>query len=80
METWRSNALEVIADAKAEIEASTEPTIVAILIIGEADLLKERPLSFYSNQTRKWLQRVLAFAAWRLSLESEEAEASPDKK
>lgn len=76
MEAWRSNALAALADAKTEIEAVTEPTIITVLMIGEADLLKERPLSFYSNQTRKWLQRVLAFAAWRLSIESEESEAS----
>lgn len=65
---WRENALKSLADARREIEEATDPTIIVILTISEADLIGERPLSVYANQTWQWLQRVMAFAAWRFSL------------
>jgi hypothetical protein len=69
---WRANALKSLDDARTEIEAASEPTIIVILTIGEADLMKERPLSVYANQTWGWLQRVMAFAAWRFSLKAKD--------
>ncbi len=69
---WRENAIAALDDARAEIMSANEPTIIVVLTIGEADLLRERPLSIYANQTTKWLQRVLAFAAWRLALKADE--------
>lgn len=65
---WRRQALKSLDDARAGIEGATEPTIIVILTISEADLIKERPISVYANQTWVWLQRVMAFAAWRFSL------------
>ena len=70
--SWRELALQSLSDARAEIEAATEPTIVVVLTIGSDDLLKERPLSVYANQDWKWLKRVMAFAAWRFSLREDE--------
>lgn len=69
---WREQALKSLADAREEIEGASEPTIVVILTISEADLLNERPLSVYANQTWGWLQRVMAFAAWRFSLKTKD--------
>lgn len=69
---WRANALKSLDDARADIEAAKEPTIIVILTIGEADLAAERPLSVYANQTWGWLQRVMAFAAWRFSLKTKD--------
>lgn len=73
--TWREKALQSLDDARAEIISATEPTIVVVLTIGADDLLKERPLSVYANQDWRWLQRVMAFAAWRFSLR--DAEGAP---
>jgi hypothetical protein len=73
--SWREQALQSLEDARAEIEAATEPTIIVVLTIGSDDLLKERPLSVYANQNWKWLQRVMAFAAWRFSLREDEESA-----
>jgi hypothetical protein len=71
-ELWRKSAIQSLDDARKEIEAADQPTIIIILTIAEADLLKERPISIYANQTWRWLQRVMAFAAWRISLKDED--------
>lgn len=75
---WRENALWSLSEARAEVEAATEPVVVAIAVIGEQDLLKERPVSLYANQSRTWLNRFFSFIAWRTSLwpEAEKAEQS----
>jgi len=73
---WRKLALQSLEDARQEIEAAREPTIIVILTISEADLLKERPLSVYANQTWGWLQKVMAFAAWRFSLKAADERAN----
>lgn len=73
---WRALALQSLSDAREEIEGAQEPTIVIILTIAEADLLNERPLSVYANQTWGWLQKVMAFAAWRFSLKAADERAS----
>ena len=78
MTVWKANALKSLDDARAEIEAATEPTIIVILTIGEADLLNEKPLSVYANQTWGWLQRVMAFAAWLFSLKAADERAGPE--
>ena len=70
MEEWRKNALGALEDAKAEILGASEPTILVVVTIGNDDLLKEKPLSIYANQKADWLHRVMAFAAWRLSLKA----------
>lgn len=74
--TWRDKALQSLDDARAEIVNATEPTIVVVLTIGSDDLLKERPLSVYANQNWRWLQRMMAFAAWRFSLREDEDTAA----
>jgi hypothetical protein len=71
MTDWKGLALQSLNDARDEIEKAQVPTIVVVLTIAEADLLKEMPLSVYANQNWKWLQRVMAFAAWRFSLRDE---------
>lgn len=76
MANWKELALAALDDARAELETATEPTIAVVITIGEADLLKEHPLSIYSNQKSDWLQRVLAFAAWRLSLKAKAEEGA----
>lgn len=70
MSDWRDKALGALQDAREEIEAAREPTIIIILTVSEADLLKERPISVFANQSWEWLHRVLCFAAWRTSLKS----------
>lgn len=70
MGDWRDKALRSLRDARDEIEAAQEPTIVIVLTIAQADLFKERPISLYANQTWDWLHKVLCFAAWRTSLKS----------
>jgi len=67
-EAWRVNALLSLADAKAEIETATEPMVIVICTVHEADLLKERAVSIYHNQTQAWTRRLFAFVAWRTSL------------
>lgn len=74
---WRENALKSLDDARTEIMEASEPTIVVVLTIGSDDLLKERPLSVYANQNWRWLQRMMAFAAWRFSLKDEPEARSP---
>jgi hypothetical protein len=69
---WREQALKSLDDARAEIIEATEPTIIVVLTIGSDDLLKERPVSVYANQNWRWLQRMMAFAAWRFSLKEDE--------
>jgi hypothetical protein len=69
---WRKNALGALEDARKEVEQAEVPTIVIVLTIAEADLLAERPISVYANQTWGWLQRVMAFAAWRFSLKAKD--------
>jgi hypothetical protein len=71
MTDWRKNALAALDDARKEVERAAEPTIVVILTVGSADLLKEQPISVYANQNWTWLRRVLAFAAWRFSLKDD---------
>lgn len=74
---WRENALKALSDARREIEEASDPTIIVILTISEADLIGERPLSVYANQTWHWLQRVMAFAAWRFALMPKEDRPCP---
>lgn len=73
MSDWRKQAIQSLDDARAEIEAAEVPTIIVILTIAEADLIKEMPVSIYANQSTKWLRRMMAFAAWRLALKDDAA-------
>ncbi len=70
MSDWRAKALRSLQDAREEIEGASEPTIIVILTVAEADLFKESPISVCANQTWEWLHRVLCFASWRTSLKS----------
>lgn len=72
MTDWKAETLAAIDDARADIEAAEEPTIIIILAIATADLLQERPVTVYANQSWGWLQRVMAFVAWRMSLRTKD--------
>ena len=68
MDDWRANGLRALQDARDEMEAASEPTFLVVLTIAEADVLKERPVSVYSNTTWDWLHKFLCFVSWRTSL------------
>lgn len=66
-ERWRLNALGALADTKAEIDAATEPTLYVIMVVTEADLLRQRPVSFYGNIRPEMLGPMLTYCGARVS-------------
>jgi hypothetical protein len=64
---WRGNALGALADAGEEIAAATEPTIAIIITVSEADLLGDRPVSFYSNLSMPALGPILTYCGVRIA-------------
>lgn len=72
MTDWKSHALESLDEARRDIEAATEPTIIVICAIGLVDLANERPLSVYANQSWRWLRQMFSYAAWRFSMKAED--------
>lgn len=66
-ENWLKNALSALDEAKAEIEAATETTLFVIITVSQADLLRQRPVSFYGNITPETLGPMLAYCAARVN-------------
>lgn len=72
MSDWKANALASLDEARRDLEATTEPTIIVICAIGLVDLANERPLNVYANQSWRWLRQTFAYAAWRFSMKAED--------
>lgn len=72
MSDWKAHALASLEEARRDIEAETEPTIIVICAIGVVDLANERPLSVYANQSWRWLRQMFAYATWRFSMKAED--------
>lgn len=64
---WRLNAIGALDDARSEIIAATEPTFVVIMVVSEADLLRERPVSFYANLPISALGPMLSYCGARVA-------------
>lgn len=72
MTDWKAHAIDALEQARRDIEAATEPTIIIVCAIGQTDLLRERPLAVYANQSWRWMRQMLAYAVWRMSMRAEE--------
>ena len=68
MTDWRANGLRALQDAEVEVQNSREPMIVVVLTIPEADLIRDRAVSIYANQTYEWLHRFLSYVTWKTSV------------
>jgi len=73
MTDWKQAAIEALDAIRAEIETSEKPTFFVGMFIGEEDLIRDRPMIFYSNTSHKHLSPVVAYAAYRLAMKSAEA-------
>ncbi|MFN4288933.1 MAG: hypothetical protein ACK4E3_10615 [Brevundimonas sp.] len=69
---WKEAALKALDEARADVEAGTEPTHVVVSFIGQVDLANERPLTVYTNQSWAVLRQFFAYAAWRFAVKAEE--------
>lgn len=72
MTDWKAHALDALDQARQDIATATEPTLIIVCAIGQTDLLRERPLTVYTNQSWRWMRQMLAYAVWRLSIRAEE--------
>lgn len=75
MNDWKKSAFEALDNIRAEIDASDEPTFFVGMFIGESDLLRERPMIFYSNTSSFRLSALVSYAGWRLALKNLESAA-----
>lgn len=46
---WRTDCLRALAEAREMIIAEAGPTFLAVTVVSEADLLGDRPVSFFAN-------------------------------
>jgi len=67
MTDWRANALGALDDARAEILEADGETLMVIITVSKADLLAERPVSFYGNIVPAALGPFLGHCAGRLA-------------
>jgi len=66
-ETWRTDALAVLSEARNEIEAAPEETLIVIMTVSKADLLGDRPVSFHGNIRREALSPMLTYFGARIA-------------
>ena len=67
MEKWRKDALFALDNARDEIMTAQDKTVMTIITVSEADLIGERPVSFYGNIKFNFLGPFLAYCAERLA-------------
>ncbi len=48
-EQWRTDCLRALDEAREMVMAETGPTFLAVTVVSEADLLGDRPVSFFAN-------------------------------
>lgn len=66
---WKSNALKALDECRRDIEAAKEETFIIAVKIGHQDMIKERPVDFYTSVGNfDVTHRILAFITWRSSL------------
>lgn len=68
---WRKYALAALEEARAEILGSPDKMVMTIITVTEADLLGDRPVSFFGNITFASLGPFLAYCAERIAAKEE---------
>lgn len=67
MTDWCANALGALDDARAEILGAEGETLMVIVTVSTADLLGDRPVSFYGNIAPDALGPFLGHCAQRIA-------------
>lgn len=77
MTDWRTNALGALDDARAEILGAEGESLMVIITVSTADLLGDRPVSFYGNIARGALGPFLGHCAARIADREQRGDTCP---
>lgn len=64
--SWKAESLRALDDAREFIEKADGNPLIAVFVIEEKDLLKDRPISFFANIKVCSLPWLLSYAVYRL--------------
>lgn len=65
IEQWRADCLRALDEAREMILAEAGPTFLAVTVVSEADLLGDRPVSFFANLNPDAMGSFLTYCGQR---------------